>query len=677
MHTAAVISIAVVLAISIGGGTYALLLNGDINAPASTGRIDLDRGLVGWWKLDGDLKDATPYANDGTGSNVTPTVDRTGTANSAYDFTGASDSYVSIPVGTAQQPTAQITLSLWAKVDGNGANPPRAIIVSKNSSYIDACFSGKVLFSLMLTTGQKLITGGSCGAVGSWHHYAATYDGSTARLYEDGQQVASGAYTDPVAENATPLYIGRYNGGGYTLNGAADDVRLYNRALSADEVTALYSRSQASLNLAQGKSGLVGQWPLDGNAKDATPYGDDGAIAGSGVTSVTDRFGNANSAFAFAVSGNNSITAPLKAATYPGLTMSAWIKPTAYPAEKSTIIEGILPNSYYLSLSSDGTIATYWYGRSPTGYFYSGSTAAPLNQWSLVTAVWDGSSAKVYVNGELKSTTATAGTGYVPTQLKIGQEMPGSRQFVGSIDDVRVYNQAVSADDVMALYRASNSKIGVGGSGGEVNLSKGLIGSWNLNGNAKDSTPYGHNGTVAGSPTLATGIDGTTDSAYSFDGGDYLDLGTSPLTGSSPFTLAAWIKTSQLSNYSGALTIGPSASGQSAYIGTVATAQHGGGSSIGGGFYGTNIGSGVQAINQWVHVALTFSGGTGGTATIYVDGVAKTSTTYTPNLTAGPMRIGRIGTDTQYDFYGLIDNVRLYNRSLNTAEVQTLYNLQL
>jgi len=203
----------------------------------------------------------------------------------------------------------------------------------------------------------------------------------------------------------------------------------------------------------------------------------------------------------------------------------------------------------------------------------------------------------------------------------------------------------------------------------------GLVGYWSFNEGSGtqvgDYSGNGNTGTLTDSPTWVTGKFG---SALELDGsGDYVDAGANSVTGNSAFTLTAWIKTDTVSKYSGAISIGASGGNLSAYIGTVKTAQNGTSNSVGGGIYGSNYGSGVTTLNEWVHVALTFSGGSGGTAKIYVDGEETNSTTVSPNLASTYVRLGRIGSDTVYDFDGEVDEPRIYNRALSATEIAALY----
>jgi Concanavalin A-like lectin/glucanases superfamily len=105
-------------------------------------------------------------------------------------------------------------------------------------------------------TKYKFIVNGGAGSTGGcglsygcaeggtvaagWHLVTATFDGSTATLYLDGTVVATDKFTAPSATNF-PLYVGRYYAGGGGWSGVIDDVRLYNRALTAAEVASIES----------------------------------------------------------------------------------------------------------------------------------------------------------------------------------------------------------------------------------------------------------------------------------------------------------------------------------------------------------------------------------------------------------------------------------------------------
>lgn len=204
-------------------------------------------------------------------------------------------------------------------------------------------------------------------------------------------------------------------------------------------------------------------------------------------------------------------------------------------------------------------------------------------------------------------------------------------------------------------------------------------GVWHLGANGasvstKDSTSHARNGTNNGATSYAGQIgqgvkvlgNGTT----------YIDAGANPILGSLPFTMSAWVNTPQANNYGGAMSIGGSTSGGAAYIGTVSSVSSGGGNSLGGGFYGLNIGSGSVQANQWSYLTLTYGGGSNGLLTLYLNGVSKSSATYTGALTSSTIKIGRIADDTAYDFAGYVDEARLSNNTRPISWITTNYNNQ-
>ncbi|MFA6306202.1 MAG: LamG-like jellyroll fold domain-containing protein [Patescibacteria group bacterium] len=211
-----------------------------------------------------------------------------------------------------------------------------------------------------------------------------------------------------------------------------------------------------------------------------------------------------------------------------------------------------------------------------------------------------------------------------------------------------------------------------------------LVGYWSFDGadmswgsttaEALDRSGNSNNGNVIGfdSKSTASGISGQ---ALSFDGvDDYVDAGANSITGSNPFTLAAWLKKGgvQPDGYGLAVFIGDASSDQSAWIGWCSTAQHGTANSIGGGFYGTNYGSGITD-SDWHYVVQTFAGGSNGAVVLYVDGVPKVNDNMTPNLQNTSVRFGKTNTGTAYSYNGFVDDVRIYNRALSPAEISEQY----
>jgi hypothetical protein len=186
----------------------------------------------------------------------------------------------------------------------------------------------------------------------------------------------------------------------------------------------------------------------------------------------------------------------------------------------------------------------------------------------------------------------------------------------------------------------------------------------------KDISGNGYNGTLTNGPTF----DGANGGSIVLDGvDDYINFTSqNPIISNNPFTLSTWLNVKTHSTYGISLYIGTAQTGQSAYLGFVAEAQTGTANSIGGGFYGVNIGSGVLPNTGWHFVSLTYNGSS---ASIYVDGIIRaTRNSYTANLSSVSIRIGRANSGTLYSFNGNVSTSLIYNRALSSSEILQNFN---
>jgi len=110
---------------------------------------------------------------------------------------------------------------------------------------------------------------------GKWHLVCASYDGKAIKLYADGQEIGSAQASGAIdTRGEAPAYIGSYKGMNGFYKGGVDDVRLYNRALSSEEVK--------TMALANGKAtvaGIAGWWKLDGDLKNSAAKTATGSVA--------------------------------------------------------------------------------------------------------------------------------------------------------------------------------------------------------------------------------------------------------------------------------------------------------------------------------------------------------------------------------------------------------------
>ena len=198
-------------------------------------------GMIAWWKLNGDASDANG-SNAGTVTNASLTTGQNGASNSAYSFNGSNTSITTKSFDVS----GSITVSAWVKPS-----------VTSQSSKILAKHSGasNVQGTIADTTGyaQFEITAGgsyysaytnSAGQLpaGAWSLVTGVYDRSTAAIYVNGAYVTSVPAAGAIATNTLPWTIGALPSNSGNFNGSIDDARVYNRALTASEVTMLYNK---------------------------------------------------------------------------------------------------------------------------------------------------------------------------------------------------------------------------------------------------------------------------------------------------------------------------------------------------------------------------------------------------------------------------------------------------
>jgi hypothetical protein len=171
-----------------------------------------------------------------------------------------------------------LTISQWVKATHTTVN--NGYILNKNP--VGSGFLGVNLFTGTTAGAWYIPRGGAYSTLafthnivaGQWTHFVFTYDsGAGAKIYMNNALIASDATFTGSLDTATgPLYISNYQGGagGYPFDGSIDDVRIYNRALSAHEVSNLYNSSGEALGILNRAhrdtltSGLVGYWSFDG-----------------------------------------------------------------------------------------------------------------------------------------------------------------------------------------------------------------------------------------------------------------------------------------------------------------------------------------------------------------------------------------------------------------------------
>jgi len=694
-------------ALSAGGVTNLYQSSAKANVNASE-NSDLTNGLVGLWSFNGaDVSGTTAYDRSGQGNNGTLTNGPTVTAGKigqALRFDG-SDDYVSLGSNRAGATKNAITVSYvtWVKPTAfqDYGNFYRES-VNSSTFWRFACgfrSTGKPVCGGRAPDGQSLAEWRSDTAVSlnEWHHFAATVDVSTdtVQIYIDGilqTNEANGTFTNAVFDNTNShsISIGATSAGTERFTGDIDEVRVYNRVLSATEIWNLYQAGGgAEVNSADSQGdtleqGLAGYWKLDDgsgtSATDASTNGNTGTLT-NGPTWTTGQIGGAVS-----FDGTDDYITEAGSSLYKftsSFAFGGWFQPLANNDSREIAgFDSGSSNRYALNIDNAG-VESFGCRVRLTGGLLTATfiTTVVTGSWYNLYCSYDDSLKVVtlYVNG-VKSATSSTGSGTLTDggtglqKFLVGRSTVSSPQYwLSTIDEVRIYNRSLYPEEVAKLYKMTAPD----------NPDAGLKGYWSFNGpdvsgtTAFDRSGVGNNGTLTNGPTVALGKIGQ---ALSFDGNnDYVSAGdVNAVDGASTVTLSGWFKRGASNAH---LTVGKTTNaGRTFSINFY---------NDGRAYVNVGTGGGVNSYGyfnsndtDWHHVVFVFDGNLSGNANrakAYLDGVQQ-SLTFSNTIPAATQassdnfEIGRDQTLATYSSGG-IDEVRLYSRAFTQTEVTNLYNL--
>jgi len=261
----------------------------------------------------------------------------------------------------------------------------------------------------------------------------------------------------------------------YWFDGSADDVRIYSRALSAEEITQLYNQGsatkQTSTKTPTGlESGLVGHWTFDGpdmltNVADISGQGNHGALQGQ--TSTTTVIGTIGQALDFDGVDDGIDIGNISAAgsdfDLQDYTSSMWIYKTATPGSVQALVSRFTsagdPDAvFHNTILNNDSLRFYFHDINYTGALYDSSDTVGNNEWHHIVYLRDNTNKRVtfYIDGVQDSggwqTYIDSAVASSNNPLRLGESASGSQFFDGKLDDVRIYNRALSADEITQLY---------------------------------------------------------------------------------------------------------------------------------------------------------------------------------------------------------------------------------
>ncbi|HVZ75730.1 MAG TPA: LamG-like jellyroll fold domain-containing protein [Candidatus Paceibacterota bacterium] len=432
----------------------------------------LSKGLVDYWPMDGNTTNwAGPTTQDIVGS-ITGTL--TSVSGAITAVAGKIGQALSLASG-AYIPTSGSNVSAPCTVTGwvnlrNSASQSHGYPMMDSGQYslrvqqVGNTIAGETAYGVSDDTFSPSYT----VPQNAWTYLVFVNNTGTATLYANGAAVGtiSKTYGCPVA------FVGGNSGDWFS--GYLDDIRVYNRALSASEVSQLYRLGQTNIAHSPGpttnagniNSGLVGYWTMDGSTinwrsntiADMSGTGNTGTLVSLGTTTAPVA-GKVGQALKF--DGSASYISIPRSVTLEPTTISfgAWFRATS-TTTNTRILSKTESGGYSLAFNDTvtGLDATVNIGGT---YYYVTDTNIAQNTWYYAMATYDGETLRLYVNGvDVSDNTSPSGAIRYTSAIRdcIGSEAGSSgcgagNYFPGSIDDVRIYNRALSASEVAQLYQ--------------------------------------------------------------------------------------------------------------------------------------------------------------------------------------------------------------------------------
>lgn len=607
-------------------------------------------------------------------------------------------------------------------------------------------YAGKIVATYSSnTTGPEYVIGDY--VPGTWYHIKMEHD-LTARIYKvyiDGVQVSGtdGASTIsdfPMHPSVESIHVMLTAGNSGTTKMFFDDIRLYQTRKP------------------------VAWYPFDGDANDISGNNNHGTVNGPILT--TDRLGNDNSAYQF--DGSNDYIECLQ----PGplgtsaRTITFWAKTTAVPTssyDNAVMSYGISTSSFDYGRRLEVLLNSraYGLGMDVGGAHLTRSFDNSDQDWHFYALVFEGGDNKkvqdfqFYADGQLLTTDGflTDHNHTINTSdqypINIGRLYNNSRFFEGALDEVIIYEEALTPEEITSFYHANGWDLDIAEaqlmvepysvnalkatwqpvtgatsyqlevaelaegpfstiySGVETQhihqgLSQGdtryyrikafsaidesdysdikqattsinarLLAHYPFNGNANDVSGNNYHGTVTGA-VLTPDKNGNEQSAYLFDGNDFIDVGDWENGGE--MTISAWARQDAIVTYSRIICFGNGASSDNIIMASNSSTDNLYFSVYNGSSSRIYNATDYFLIGSWHHYVVTIDAN--GIQRAYRDGIqigTDGTAGFVPNIMVRTSQfIGKSNWNDGY-FKGAMDDIRIYGRAMSSEEVSLLY----
>ena len=446
-------------------------------------------GLVGWWPFNGNANDESGNGNNGTVNGAVLTSDRYGNLSNAYSFDGVDDGIImtdsNFPMGSSDR-----SISFWINDEsvGNycsiplryGAHSPNNGCWILHSNLCNINYPSGTLRADFYNSG---VWSNITMPNNQWRMITMTLQNQICTIYLDTTVIGQAQITANTISVNNKFYIGSDSVSlpSNFFNGKLDDIGIWSRALSAQEIMNLYNGSITTNNclpIYVPTNGLVGFWPFCGNANDESGNGKHGIVNGAALT--VDRYANVNHAFEFNGTNNHIVIDSLNIGTPNNASsLSVWWKQS--PNINSGW--GTILGDYDSPSGGDFVFSTLVQRNFSSGFntinrrsssieIQTYSNAFIDSAWHHTVVVFDGFSRLYYYSDNVLEDSMIVWNGisngnfdipfYNPTvnyqdggKFRIGCSNYNNNLqefWNGKIDDIGIWNRALTTQEIYDLY---------------------------------------------------------------------------------------------------------------------------------------------------------------------------------------------------------------------------------
>ncbi len=667
----------------------------------------LSNGLLAYYKMDeasynnvsGEVTDSSGNGNNATGVGYSSTPTVGGVYGDAGTFNGTTQYINAGNVSSMNfDRTNTFSISNWIKTSNVSTNP---VIIAKaggGPAYqgwdLQLTSSGYIIVGLTSNYATtNLISEQSTVTVndGKWHHIVETYDGSSKaagmKIYLDNKLLAMTVIHDSLTSSITTSYnieIGATYGAGAVFNGSIDEMRVYNRVLSSTDVQNLYSYTPgpvAYYNFEEGSGNTL---------KDLSGYGNNGTWSSSNYS--FSKYGAFDSEVGV-FPGTTNISIPNSTSTSfnaGSFSLSAWILPPTGNVSQKIFAAQNSSTGYGWVISECGNAYSGATGQSLCAAVYTSggklnvhtNTTMTGGKWQYITMVWNAASSSIslYVNGINYPATAdlsSAGS-FLLNQgvpLYMGTDVNGNNHFIGSMDEVKIYNYPISQTQVLQGMNEGDTNLVDAGS------RAGPVGYWKFNeGYGTTAHNSGSGGSTYDASLVGTPVwtnDAVNGKALSLNGSSQyaVPYNGSIVANTSNFTISAWVKSNDNDGTENAIYA------ENNSIGSILNIERDTSNKFRTGIdQSGNIWTEVEAnftptIGKWYYLTAVANSSTS-TLSLYVNGALSATSSWNGTFLSNPITetyIGNFTNSGNFIWDGSIDEVRVYNYSLTAGQIKSDY----